>query len=699
MKRILLTGASGFIGRACVRPLLARGFEIHTISRVPANVPPGVIAHHGDLLDRNSMRRTVAAIAPSHLLHAAWDVSHGGYWTSRANLSWLSASIDLLEAFIAAEGRRAVGVGTCAEYEWDHIPVPGVSSQTAPLTPYGGTKLALSDAFLALRGMGIETAWARIFYPYGPGERDTKLLSAVINALLDGRDINCSDGTQVRDFIHVDDVGAALAHLVDANMTGAIDIGTGQGTPLRSVLQEAISQLGHGELIHFGALPNRETEPPTLVANPKRLKEELRFTPMIGIPQGIADLVASIRATRCSDADHAEFPAVIAAIDGEIAGAAPIYHPSRFWVMLQDRNRNQLGQNAMQYFKRTINNNYFNWLPGDFTDNQVRNLMRSWLARGSHLPLAAIAGSSTRSQWSDVEAYHGDNPFDNEQYCRFYALFVGMLWDFAASHDPIGLCERIEEPLLGAPLPVYADGKLLTQDLANSIHEWSRVRQMVQGRVLPDRPRVLELGAGYGRLAYVFVKAEPCRYVIVDIAPALAIAQWYLTEALPGLTVFRFRQFDAYEQIATEFEAADLCFLSANQLELLPDDVIDISVSISSLHEMRHEQIEHFKQLIADKTRFAVYFKQWSHWKKTRSTISLFSGRTTCWMVDWRLILDTPHAVQDAFVELGFVRDHTPPEASAEEPAVTDQSCDESAVSDCDCIPEGSALEVPAPVR
>jgi SAM-dependent methyltransferase len=271
-----------------------------------------------------------------------------------------------------------------------------------------------------------------------------------------------------------------------------------------------------------------------------------------------------------------------------------------------------------------------------------------------------------------------------------------MLWDFAASHDPIRLCERIEEPILGAPLPVYADGKLLTQDLANSIYEWSRVRQMVHGRALPDRPRVMELGAGYGRLAYVFVKAEPCRYVIVDIAPALAIAQWYLTETMPDLTVFRFRHFDAYEDIASEFEAADICFLSANQLELLPDNVIDITVSISTLHEMRHDQIEHFKRLIADKTRFAIYFKQWSRWRNPLDDIVvqredyLLDG-------DWRLILDTPHAVQDAFVELGFVRDYVPPAARGEEPVTADQYGDETPLRDSGDASADVAAELLAP--
>jgi putative sugar O-methyltransferase len=654
MKRILLTGASGFIGRACVQPLLDRGYEIHAITRAPGNLPDGITSHRGDLLDRSLTRSLVASIAPSHLLHAAWDVSPG-YWTSQENLNWLAASIELLQAFVAAGGRRAVGVGTCAEYEWGYIPAAQAGAGTAPLTPYGGAKRALCDAFVALRGLGVSTAWGRVFYPYGPGERAGRLLPAAVEALLEDRDFDCSDGMQVRDFIHVSDVGAAFARLVDGKVTGAVDIGTGKGTRIRDVLGQVIRQLGHGERVHFGALPSRTSEPPTLVADARRLTEEVGFTPRIAVPEGIASLVAHASSTSGEAADASSFAKLVAAVDAEILGAAPIYHPSRFWQMLQARNRNQIREDALLRFKRTVNNNYFNWLPADFNDNQVRNLMRFWAGRSSALPVVAVAMAGDADLWTGVEAFDGENPFVSEQYRSFYALFVGMLWFYAASNDPIRLFERLEEPLLGSPLPVYADDRLISQDLANSIHEWSRVRQMVQGLPLPAVPRVLELGAGYGRLAYVFAKAEPCRYVIVDIAPALAVAQWYLTETLPGRTFFHFRHFDNYADIAAEFEAADICFLSANQLEMLPDDVIDVSVSISSLHEMRHEQVDHFKSLIADRTRFAVYFKQWNHWKNEVDDI-VVQRKDFLLAGDWQLVLDELHAVQDAFCELGFIR-------------------------------------------
>ena len=86
--------------------------------------------------------------------------------------------------------------------------------------------------------------------------------------------------------------------------------------------------------------------------------------------------------------------------------------------------------------------------------------------------------------------------------------------------------------------------------------------------------------------------------------------------------------------------------------------MIDFTVSISSLHEMRHEQIAHYLDLVARKTRFGVYFKQWRQWTNPSDDIEV--GRADFLLpAPWLLVLDEPHAVQDAFCELGFLR-HLP---------------------------------------
>src|SRR3712207_173544 len=117
--RLLLTGATGFVGRSLLAPLAERGFDLHAVSRRvpdPAIAVPGVSWHRADLLDEAEARRLLAEVRPAVLVHAAWYVEHGRFWTAPENERWLEASTALGAAFVEAGGRRLVGLGTCAEY-------------------------------------------------------------------------------------------------------------------------------------------------------------------------------------------------------------------------------------------------------------------------------------------------------------------------------------------------------------------------------------------------------------------------------------------------------------------------------------------------------------------------------------------------------------------------------------------------------
>jgi putative sugar O-methyltransferase len=120
-----------------------------------------------------------------------------------------------------------------------------------------------------------------------------------------------------------------------------------------------------------------------------------------------------------------------------------------------------------------------------------------------------------------------------------------------------------------------------------------------------------ELGAGYGRLAYVFLKKTPCRYLIFDIPPALQIAEWYLSKVFPELTIFRFRAFTDFAEIADELDHADIAFLSANQIELIPNKYLDLFITVSSLHEMTDLQIQKYINLMDKKTSQNLFIKQY----------------------------------------------------------------------------------------
>jgi putative sugar O-methyltransferase len=190
-------------------------------------------------------------------------------------------------------------------------------------------------------------------------------------------------------------------------------------------------------------------------------------------------------------------------------------------------------------------------------------------------------------------------------------VFTAMLWTYTVKHDCADLTSRLEEPREGNPFDIRLDGKLVSQDLANSILEYCSIRE--QFRPPPEAGvTICELGSGYGRNAFVFAHALPhCRYIIVDIPPALYIVQRYLSSVLAGRTVFSFRCFDDITEVASELEQADLIFLLPQQAAMLPDNCVDLFINISSLHEMSINQIDAYFQLIDRLTRGVFYSKQW----------------------------------------------------------------------------------------
>jgi nucleoside-diphosphate-sugar epimerase len=130
-----------------------------------------------------------------------------------------------------------------------------------------------------------------VFFLYGPGEHPDRLVSSVARRLLAGAEAPTTEGTQVRDFMHVADVAGAFAALVDSDVTGPVNIGSGRPVTVRAVVDEVARAAGRPELVRFGALPQRAGEPPELVADVGRLRDEVRFRPRYDLGSGIKDTV------------------------------------------------------------------------------------------------------------------------------------------------------------------------------------------------------------------------------------------------------------------------------------------------------------------------------------------------------------------------------------------------------------------------
>lgn len=283
MSSVIVTGASGFLGRPLLAALLDRGCNVHAFGRnaAPANLSARVRWHQVDLSDRAMTRAALGNIRADGLIHLAWETTHGAYWQSPKNLDWTAATLHLLMDFRGSGGRRAVIAGSSAEYDWT-LPSPLDESAT-PLRPaslYGHSKNALREIVEAWApAASISCAWGRIFNIFGPFEQPERLVPRVIRTLLEGRKLAFDDGSLVRDFLHAADAADAFAALYASSVEGAVNIASGEPATVREVVSEIAECLGSRGLVEFGALPAQADAPKRIVAAVERLRKQVGWSP------------------------------------------------------------------------------------------------------------------------------------------------------------------------------------------------------------------------------------------------------------------------------------------------------------------------------------------------------------------------------------------------------------------------------------
>ena len=295
MKKVLLSGAAGFIGKHTIPLMIESGYEVHAVDCIAQpsfKQEPSLFWHQCNLLNTDQQKRLLAKVKPSHLLHFAWYTTPRKYWTSLENLRWVQASLDLLMNFVDQGGKRAVLAGTCAEYDWSYGYCTEEVTPTFPSTLYGTCKHCLQNILRHFsRQTGLNSAWGRIFFLYGPYEAKIRLVPSVITSLLKDQPARCTHGNQIRDFLHVEDVASAFVSLLESNVEGPVNIASGQPIALKTIIYTIADFLSKRHLVELGVLPTKEDEQPFLVADVRKLNQQVGWKPNKTLEAGLKSTI------------------------------------------------------------------------------------------------------------------------------------------------------------------------------------------------------------------------------------------------------------------------------------------------------------------------------------------------------------------------------------------------------------------------
>ncbi len=272
---IVLTGASGFVGRHILRELLTRGQRVRVLLRNAEGL--------GDILNNQQIdvirtadlfkeppERIKVFLADSELLiHAAWYTEPQKYLESPLNLHCLTGTLRLAEVFFQSGARRRfVGIGSCSEYDSSS----GILSTTTPLKPtnlYSACKVAAFEVLAQLAShQNKEFAWCRLFYLHGDGEDDRRLVPYIRKQLKTGKPALLTKGTQIRDFMNITDAARMITEIANGGLQGPFNICSGRPVSIREMAEKIANEYGRKDLLKFGGRPENPYDAPVIVGHP-----------------------------------------------------------------------------------------------------------------------------------------------------------------------------------------------------------------------------------------------------------------------------------------------------------------------------------------------------------------------------------------------------------------------------------------------
>lgn len=294
MKRILLTGGTGFIGQQAIPILQEVGYEIYAITSKNLTIDNKDVQWlHGNLMDEEFVSSIFAKIRPTYLLHLAWITTPKVYWNSPENFNWVKSSLYMFQCFIENGGERIVSAGSCAEYDWS----AGICIENVtPLKSQSAYSKAKAKLYTYLNEVTnknhVSFAWGRIFFAYGPNEAKTRLITSIMRNILTDKLLDIEYGAHKRDFIYVTDVASILVKLLDSNIEGPINIGTGKAISIIDIAKTVAKLMDVSEDITNQIKINRDEKITLVQADTTILNSRLNYYPADNIELGIKKTIS-----------------------------------------------------------------------------------------------------------------------------------------------------------------------------------------------------------------------------------------------------------------------------------------------------------------------------------------------------------------------------------------------------------------------
>jgi UDP-glucose 4-epimerase len=292
----LITGGCGFIGTNLVARLNGSGigpvivFDNESLGRREALAGLQARFIHGDLRDRAAIDAALEGV--DAVVHLAADTRvidsiSDPMFNFETNVR---GSLNLLEAMRARGIRRLVNASTGGAIIGEAKPPVHEAMVPKPMSPYGASKLAIEGYCSAYAGAyGLSAVSLRFSNVYGPGSRHKgSIVAAFFRRILAGEElIVYGTGQQVRDFIHVDDIGRGIVAALRSDVTGPLHLGSGQPTSVNELI-EAMRPVVAPKVIAVSHQPARSGELNATYSDISRARRELGFDPSTSLAEGLA---------------------------------------------------------------------------------------------------------------------------------------------------------------------------------------------------------------------------------------------------------------------------------------------------------------------------------------------------------------------------------------------------------------------------